>query len=326
MKLGGLALPFLAVAAFTTSALAQNAAVSVEKKGYQVLSPDIYGSIEVRHSVIRAQNGDRVANDIPALSVRPTLGLKLFDGKAKSAFTLSYRKTPGSMVVSKVALFNETMWTVFQGEHTFISPYAYSEFDPDRNAFRFANVGVNFSAKNAYESSLGKVSVGAYIEPKVQVVSSSAAKAEDFRVVPRNDTSIATLAFDEQGNTWVEQRDPTLVDDAGVSVRMSPAKVSKLFTGLSMDVYSQWKPKYVAVETPQGGVDTNLNGYERRSLTTSRWSLGWNATDKLSFVNSVSYFMGGLYQYPIQNALAETNHELGKNRWENRFSVNAVLF
>ena len=326
MKLSQAVITALSTALFSHTVLAQNTPVSAEKTGYQKLSPDLYGSIEVRHSVLRAQNGDVVAKQVPALSIRPTLGLKLFDSAVVSGFTFVYRKNPGSMVVAKAGLFNETYWTIVSGAYGSISPYAYTQLRVDDSSFQFSNIGVTFSAKHTYENDLGTLKFGAYLEPKVQVLSQKTALTDkDFAIVPRNETARGTLAFDENGTATIEQRDPTVVDDAGLAIKVSPARLTKLSTGLNVDVNSQWKPKYVATES-DGKLDTSLSGYERRSLTITRWSIGWALTDKVTLTNSVLHYMGGLYEYPIQNALAETNHELDEARWENRLSLNASLF
>lgn len=325
MKLSQALLTVLASSTLGHTALAQNAGVSAEKQGYQALSPDLYGSVEVRHAVLRTQNGDKVAQELPALSVRPTLGLKLFEGAVDSAFTFIYRKNPGSMVVNKAALFNETSWTALQGKYGAISPYAYSEFNPDGNAFVFSNVGVNFATSNLYENDLGTLKLSAYLEPKVQVLSNRTSKNETFRVVPRNETARGTLAFDDQGTTSIEQRDPTLVDDLGVAFSVSPVQAKKLSSGFSVDVQSQWKPKYVTTETA-GSLNSSLDGYERRSFTLTSWNLAFKISDKVTLSNRVGHYMGGLYNYPIQNELVAANHELVAGRWEERLSLTAKLF
>jgi hypothetical protein len=314
------------VAAFssvTNSSFGQT--VSGEKKGYQALDPDVFGSVELRYSVLRAQTGDDATQDDVVMSVRPTLGLKILEGKVTSAFTFLYSKNPGSMVLDKGGFFNETTWTAIDGKYGRISPYAYSQFNPDGNSFRFANIGLTFSSRTKFESDQGTLSIGGYLEPKFQLVSQQTSKDKNFTVVPRNETSRPTLAFDDQGATAVEQRDPTLIDNSGASVSFSPAQAKDLSTGFSVDFIRQWKPKYVTREL-DGQLKTDFDAYERRSLTFTRWNVGYSLSEKVSLAGYIGYYMGGLYEYNIQNDLAEVNHELDNHRWDTRVSMSTVLF
>jgi hypothetical protein len=92
-----------------------------------------------------------------------------------------------------------------------------------------------------------------------------------------------------------------------------------------VDLTSQWKPKYVTREL-DGQLKTDFDAYERRSLTFTRWNVGYNLSEKVSLAGYIGYYMGGLYEYNIQNDLAEVNHELYSYRWDTRVSVSTVLF
>jgi hypothetical protein len=159
----------------------------------------------------------------------------------------------------------------------------------------------------------------------VQVVSSTTSKDKNFTVTPRNETSRPVLAFDEQGTSAVEQRDPTIIDDLGGAVSLSPAKLKELSTGFSVDITSQWRPMYVTREV-DGQLNTDFDAYERRSLTFTRWNVGYKLSDKVQVSGFIGYYMGGLYEYNIQNDLATVNHELFDARWNTRLTVTTVLF
>jgi hypothetical protein len=190
--------------------------------------------------------------------------------------------------------------------------------------FRYSKVGVNFTGETSVQGKWTVLKLKAYLEPKVLIIGDHYANAKDFAVTPRNETSQPTLALDSKGSTTMERKDPTYLDDFGASFKLSPANWTQFYTGLSVDVTSRWVPLYVAKNSPNG-VDTSLDGYERRHLTFTRWNVGYKFSDKLSVTNQLGHYDGGLYEYEIDSRFADANHEINSGRWENRLSLTATL-
>jgi hypothetical protein len=298
--------------------------ISAEKTSpYRVL-PTLYSSVEMRHTLARAQNDDQVVKSVPNLSLRPNIGMKYFENRLDSSFTFIFRRNPKELPISRDILYNETFIKVLNGQNGFISPYAYSEFDRENMDYKFSKVGLNFTGEKAIQGKWAILKLKGYVEPKVLVISDKYAMSKDFAVTPRNETSQSSLALNSSGATTMERRHVTYLDDFGASFKLSPANWSQLYTGLSVDVTSRWTPRYVARDTA-GGVDTSFNGYERRSLTLSRWSMSYKFTDRLTLTNQLGHYDGGLYEYEIDARFADPRHEINSARWENRMSLSATL-
>ena len=298
--------------------------ISAEKAASYRILPTLYSSVEMRHTLARAQDDDQVVKSVPNLSLRPIIGMKYLENRIDSSFTFIFRRNPKELPVSRDILYNETFIKVLNGQNGFISPYAYSEFDRENMDYKFSKVGLNFTGEKSVQGRWTVLKLKGYIEPKVLVISDKYATSKDFAVTPRNETSQSSLALNSSGATTMERRHITYLDDFGASFKLSPANLTQLYTGLSVDVTSRWTPRYVARDT-SGGIDTSFNGYERRSLTLTRWSLSYKFTDRLTLTNQLGHYDGGLYEYEIDARFADPRHEINSARWENRMSLSATL-
>lgn len=324
MKISKAIFAVVAGAALSGVAMAEdNAAVSAEKtSGIKTLIPGAYGNFELRHQTNRKMEDEKVVNVTPVLSARPTLGTTLFGDKVDTAFTWIFVKKADEVKVTKALVYNETTYSALSAKYGSITPYAYSEVDANGSGFSTSDVGINFGGKLDMPLASGALLLEGYTEPKARFMSAKA--ASEGKVSVENRTGEDTFALNEAGDTTLEQRDPTLLNDTGISLKYSPAAVKGLSVKAAVDYTQEWAPQYAA-KSVDNDTRTELDHYKNSSAVLNRLNVGYKLTDTVSLTNSVRYWVGGAYASGIDGSKAGDNLGLA-NRWENRLSLTATLF
>lgn len=295
-------------------------AVQAEKKApVQQLLPNSYGSVEVRHSTLRKMEGDKLVDDSPSLSVRPTLGSSFFDGKLDTAFTLRYSKKPDSIRINKSLTDNETTLTLIGNDIGSIKGYAYTELDGE-DSFTNTSLGLYADAAKSLDIVGGSLKLSAYSNPTAGYKSGKQAAADKVTAADR--TSLALTEAD----TKVEQQDPSIAHSFGGGVRYAPAAVKGLSVGPSVDFGQVWNPKYEMVETTDGNAKQNLNGYETRSATMTRLVVSYKLSDATTLTSQIRGITNGYWEEGVSVSKPEEALGYGKNRFEARVSLSTNLF
>ena len=270
----------------------------------QQLLPNSYGKVEVRHELDVNMAKEKVTNQIPNLSVRPTLGSKFFDGDLNSSFTWIFQRNAGSTKVEKTTLYNVTTYNLISGTYGSITPY-FETYQDNGDSFSSSYAGAEFASSKKVETGVGAVTFGAYSLPLWELTSGAGAP----KVSPANNTGAATLTESE-----IEQRDPSIYSYTGAYTSFKPAAVAGLGLSLGTELNRNWKPKY-ETNLVDGGERTSLAGYATTNKITNKVKVSYPLSDKVTLSNEIRQYVGGAYEERID----------GK-RWENRLKLNATLF
>jgi hypothetical protein len=317
---------FAVVAGMTVAgvASAQDAATTTaEKKApIQTLLPGAYANAEIRHSTKRSiTEDDKVANDIPNLQLRPSLGTTLFDGMVDTSFNWIFIKRPDQVVIDKSTMYNATQWDLVQGKLGHIGPYAeiYPQTDGGYNSL----LGFYGELTPSFPVPGGELSTLAYVQPVAEYSSKNYADANQ-QMTPENKTERDSLSLNDEGTDTIEQRDSTIYNYTGGAVKYKPAAVAGFSVGLGVDFCQTWKPKYETKEV-DGDLRTELSGYEATALSINKLTLGYKLTDKLSLSSQLRQNIGGFYGESVTTDRPDRTGNVGNTRWETRVSVIATI-
>lgn len=304
------------------------AAVSAEKQaGIKTILPGAYGNLELRHSTLRQMDSDnKVVNDVPALTARPTLGSTFLNEKVDTAFTWVFKKAPDSTAVTRSYLMNVTQVKALDGKYGNIGPY-FETYQKNGQSFDESYVGLYGELNKDIELAAGKISLNGYSQPVGLLRDAHAANLEDNQVTPRNETSQDTLSLtDDEKPETIPQRDPSIFHFYGANVKFAPAAVKGFSVKGAVDLLSRYNPKYVTKETADGEARTELDGYEVTGLTLNRLILGYKINDTFTVANQFRQYIGGIYGQSIDTTHEDRTGQVGKNRFENRLQLTATLF
>lgn len=305
------------------TAKAQQAAISAEKQApIKSILPGSYGKLELRHSVARRMDGDDVTNDIPKLDIRPTLGSTFFDGKFDTSFTWIFRKTADSTKLSKLILFNESKWTVLQGQYGDIGPYAVTYQSSDQS-FSESYIGLDANLKRDIPITAGTLALKGYVQPLAVIQSGK--NASENKVSVRNDTRNDSFALDSSGSNETEQRDPTLWNYSGAEARYKPNAVQDFYVGLGVELSQKWQPKYVA-KSVDDETRVEMDGYTPSALTTNVFKLGYKLSNTTTIAGAIRQNIGGYYEQGVGETKPDPTGYWGSTRWESRVALQATLF
>lgn len=319
---------FLMVAASLTvsgvaSAEDQPTTTTAEKQSaLQTVLPGAYGNVEVRHRVRRTlTDKEKVANDVPALQFRPTLGTTLFDGKVDTSFNWIFQKSADSIVLNKADFYNATQWDLVQGSLGHVGPYA--EIYPKTDGGYDSLVGFYGELTPTIKMDAGDIAILAYLEPVGEFMSKNQSADNKVKTVNKTGKESLSLAGDDQDE--IEQRDPTLYNYAGASAKFKPAALKGFSVGGGLDFAQTWKPKYETKEV-DGDERTDVAGYESTSATVTKLTLGYALTEKLNLAGQLRQNVRGFYAGGIDEAHPDRSGNFGDVRWETRVSLVATLF
>ncbi len=304
------------------------AAVSAEKQsGIKTILPGAYGNIEMRHSTLRVMDEDnKVVNDVPSLTARPTLGSTFFNEKVDTAFTWVFRKKPDTTVVERYYLMNVTQIKAIDGKYGNIGPY-FETYQKNGQSFEESYIGLYGELNKDLELAAGKVSFNGYSQPVGLFRDAHSANLEANQIEPRNETSQETLSLtDDENGATIQQRDPSVFHFYGASAKFAPAAVKGFSVKGSVDLLNRYDPKYVTKETDDGDARTELDGYAVSGLTLNRIILGYKISDTLSVANQFRQYIGGIYGQSIDAQHADKTGQVGNYRFENRLQLTATLF
>lgn len=304
-------------------ARAQDAAVNAEKQApIKSILPGAYLKMEVRHSVARRMESTDVTNDVPKIDVRPTIGSAFFDGKLDTSFTWIFRKTAETAKVTKLIMFNESKWSVFQTPNVDIGPYAVIYQSHDQS-FSEAYVGLDASLKKDVTIAGGVLALSGYIEPLA--VLHSGKSAAETRVNVRNETGNEAFALDSKGATDMEQRDATIWNFSAIEARMKPDAVKGAYLGLGIELSQKWDPKYAA-KSADGDTRVEKSGYAATAVTTNVFRLGYKVSDSLTLAGAIRQNIGGYYDQGVGESRPDPTGYWAATRWESRLALQATLF
>jgi hypothetical protein len=295
-------------------------AVQAEKKApIQQLLPNAYGSVEVRHSTLRKMEGDKLVDDSPSLSVRPSIGSTFFDGKLDSYFTLRYSKKPDSVRINKSFTDNETFLTLVKNDIGAIKGYAYTVMAGE-DSFADTSLGLYADAAKSLDIVGGSLKLSAYSNPTAGYKSGKQAAADKAPAADRTSLSL------KEDDTKVEQQDPSIGHTFGGGVRYAPAAVKGLSFGPSVDFGQAWTPKYEMVETTDGNAKQQLNGYATRSATMTRLVVSYKLSDATTLTSQIRGLTAGYWEEGVSVSKPEEALGYGANRFEARVSLSTNLF
>jgi hypothetical protein len=219
---------------------------------------------------------------------------------------------------------NVTVVKALEGKYGYVGPYVET-VQADGASFSESYAGLWGEAN--YDQTLGTagtLSIGGWIQPNAVLKSAKNSKSEGSKIEVANKTGSADFALTEDGDTTIEQRDPSLFSLNAVNVKFKPAAVPGFSVGSEIEYDRYWKPKYAA-ESVDGDTRTDLDGYANAGLTTTKFILGYKINDSLSLTNSLRHMTGGFYEHRIDADNSSVDGWEGTNRWENRLILSATL-
>ncbi len=317
-----------------------------------------YGNVEIRHRAQRELlqdhgpgrltfgrrilDNDQVVNDKPAVQVRPTIGVSLFNKTLDSAFTYQFQNTPGSNRILKTDMFNTTQWNALNGKFNEKSPWSFgpSVFtsfmtgSPSGANFSYTDIGLYGEANYLTAVPGGESSVKVYGNPVGEFYSQEYSKQNrqkatlveaDIGTRFKNELALADLTTDSDGNITVQPNHPLMIAYYGLALSYMPSVLKGLTVQGGWDVVQIWKPQYT-VRVLDGAVATELDHYSNKALTFNRLQLSYKVNDRVSIVNQTRHYVGGFYQYGISSGHPDEADQVGKVSWENRLSLMVTLF
>jgi hypothetical protein len=315
MKISKAMFAVIAGTAISSAALGQEAVQAEKQAAIKKILPDAYGSVEVRHSTLRVMEKDEQVSDAPALSVRPTLGTTLFDGKVDTAFTFRYNKKPDTTRVGKSPTYNETTIGLISNDIASLKAYGLVNVAGEDS---FSNADLGFMAEAA--KSFGPVKITSYLNPTFTL--NSGKNAKNDKVTAADKTNGLTLT---KADTEVEREDPSISNSAGIGARYSIGSTG-LSLGTGIDFGQVWEQKLAIVQVEDGTTRRSADGYKYRSSTMSKVSVSYKISDKTSVVGQVRGLTEGFYSEGIDKSNPDEALGYGANRYEARLSLNATLF
>ncbi len=311
----------------------QPAAVTAEKAApIKSILPGAYGNVEVRHSTLRLVDTDgKKVNDIPALSVRPTLGTTLFDDKVDTAFTWVFKKAPDTNKITKSYLVNITQWKVLDGAIGNIGPYS-EVYQANGASFNDALIGLSGELNKDFALPGATIALNGYWNPVAEYMDGHTNGGKDNQVATRNETSqeklFLTGSTDDADANKVQQRDPNLLNQYGASAKYKPEAVKGLSLGLGSDIINKFHPKYTTKETASGEPRTEQDGYATSGLSITKIMVGYKLSDKVSLTGQFRQYTGGTYAKAIDSSHPDASGFLGGRdaRFETRLQMVATLF
>lgn len=319
----------LAAAAFTVagSALAaETAAVSAEAKApLQTVLPNSYGSAELRHTLSeRVDPTTGESNQVPSVSLRPTIGSTFFDSKLDTNFTWIFTKKAESAKIEKnsVGFYNETIYTAFQNDYVKLYPYLYAEQNNLGNNFGLAQVGPHADFNYAAKLSAGTLTFSGSLAPSVELFSPEYNSSKKVTVKngtgrPDDQFSLTAVAEGQEPTTETEQKDPSFVNATSADVKFAPAALAGFSVAAGATYDQSWTPTYVGKDK-EGDVVVEQDAYAVSSTVTNKLTLSYELNKTLTLVNQARYTVNGFYASNYEN--------LDASRFENRLILSATLF
>ena len=259
-----------------------------------------------------------------------SLGTTLFDDKVDTAFTWVFKKAPDTNKVTKSYMMNVTQWKVIDEKLGNIGPYFEMSQTGNGQSFSDNMVGIYGELNKDLTIPGATISLNGYWNPVGEYLDGHANGSKDNLVAPRNDTSKDSLALCDTSEDAdkIPQRDPNLYNQYGASAKYKPEAVKGLSLGLGSDIVTKYAPKYVSKESADGDPRTELDGYAVRSISLTKFRIGYKINDKLSIANSLREWTGGVYQQGISTAHPDESGSLApfsSARFENRITLTATL-
>lgn len=316
----------LAVMALGSVAVAQTSATSTKTApGYSLLEKS-YGSIELRHeNDVYATKGE-IDNQVPNVSVRPTVGTGLFNDKVDTSFTWIFHKDAGSDYVKRTAVYNYTTISAYSSDLVYVTPnfFTYQNVN-DGDSWNTSYVGIEVGNKTTMETTIGSFAFQVYDNPGALLKSSSNKTTQDVATRSLLDNDKPALKDNvEESDETIDQREASIWNEAAAYVTYTPATMQKLSVKTGLMHYRQWDPKYI-----QNDVDGAIekDGYNVSAETLTRLSLSYKLSDSLTLSNTFYHYTIGFYEEGKDDANGDTGaYTASSKRMENRISLNATLF
>lgn len=321
MKVSKAIFAVIAGTAISGAAFGQEAVQAEKQAPIKKVLPDAYGSVEVRHSTVRSMDGDKVVNDVPTMSVRPTLGTTLFDGAVDTAFTFRYNKKAETTRIYKTASYNETSWTLIGNDTAKFQLYALT-YLAGADSYSTSDLGFNADAAKSFDIVGGALKLSAYINPTATMNSGKNAAGAENKVTAADRTSGLALTETE---TSVEKESPGIWNTTGIAAKYSIAAVSGLAVGTGVDFGQNWEEK-LAIEEVDSDLREVNDGYKYRSSTLSKVNVSYKLNDKTTLIGQVRGLTSGFYAQGINTDRKDEVLGYDANRFEARVSLNATLF
>lgn len=321
MKISKAIFAVIAGATISGAAFGEEAVVAEKQAAIKKILPDAYGSVEVRHSTVRSMDGDKVANDVPTMSVRPTIGTSLFDGAVDTAFTFRYNKKAETTRVYKTPSYNETTWTLIGNDAAKLQLYSLT-YLAGSDSYSTSDLGLNADAAKSFDIVGGSLKLSTYMNPTATMNSGKNAAGADNKVTAADKTDGLSLT---ETDTTVEKESPGIWNTTGIAAKYSINAVSGLAVGTGVDFGQNWEEK-LAVKEVDGDLRETNDGYQYRSTTMSKVNVSYKLNDKTTVIGQVRGLTKGFYAEGINTDNADEVLGYGPNRFEARVSLNATLF
>ncbi|MEN9835053.1 MAG: hypothetical protein RL011_1246 [Pseudomonadota bacterium] len=320
--------------------------------------PAFYGNLEIRHRAQRELlqdhgpgrlkfgrrilDSDQVVNDKPAVLVRPTIGVQLFNKSLDTSFTYQFQNSIGDNRILKTDIFNNTQWTALSGKFNDKSPWSFgpsaftSFMTGSVSGANFSYTDLGFYGEANYQALVpgGEGALKVYGNPVGEFYSQEYSKQNrqkaslveaDIGTRTKNELALADLTTDSDGNVTVQPTHPVVIAYYGLALSYMPSVLKNLTVQGGWDVVQIWKPQYT-VRDMAGSLATELDHYSNKALTFNRLQLSYKVNDRVSIVNQTRHYVGGFYQYGINSSHPDEADQVGKVSWENRLSLMVTLF